>query len=59
MPSADCGAGFDSLSMVELRNVLQKELGDVLRLSSTVLFDYPTPEQLAHHIERALFPYLW
>ena len=49
-------AGLDSLSMVEMRMALQRELGEALRLSSTMLFDYPTPEALAQHIEAELFP---
>eukprot|EP00961_Rhodomonas_salina_P095926 1290174-Rhodomonas_salina.1 len=42
--------------MVELRNALQRDLGAALQLSSTALFDYPSLEALAHHIETALFP---
>eukprot|EP00961_Rhodomonas_salina_P025512 344158-Rhodomonas_salina.1 len=42
--------------MVELRNALQRELGEALRLSSTVLFDYPCLEALALHLDACLFP---
>ncbi|EGX61516.1 type I polyketide synthase [Streptomyces zinciresistens K42] len=44
--------GFDSLMAVDLRNRLTAETG--LRLSATLVFDYPTPVALVGHLREAI-----
>ena len=44
-------AGVDSLGAVELRNQLQRAVGDSVMLSSTLMFDHPTARQVALHLQ--------
>ena len=44
-------AGVDSLGAVELRNSLQRAVGDGMVLSSTLMFDHPTARRVAAYLQ--------
>jgi acyl carrier protein len=46
--------GIDSLTAVELRNRLSSETG--VRLATTVVFQYPSPAELAEHLATLFDP---
>ncbi|WP_433200623.1 SDR family NAD(P)-dependent oxidoreductase [Nocardia sp. CA-107356] len=46
--------GFDSLGVMEFRNRLKSAVG--VQLSTTAMFDYPTPEALAGFIRQEIVP---
>ena len=46
--------GMDSMMAVELQNRLTLALGGAHALSSTVVFDHPTPEGMARHLAQKL-----
>jgi acyl carrier protein len=47
-------AGLDSLGAVELRNSLEGEL--VMKLPATLLYDYPTVQDIAGFLKVGLSP---
>ncbi|WP_280215087.1 acyl carrier protein [Nocardia cyriacigeorgica] len=46
--------GFDSLGVMEFRNRLNSAVG--VQLSTTAMFDYPTPAELAASLRRQIAP---
>jgi myxalamid-type polyketide synthase MxaE and MxaD len=48
--------GMNSLMALELKSILQKELGSDYSLSPTFAFEYPNIKSLAGHLNSLLFP---
>lgn len=48
-------SGLDSLMLVELSHQLQVEMGDSADISATVIFDYPTIDQLSEFLIQRMF----
>lgn len=48
-------AGLDSLMLVELSQQLEAEVGNATAMPATVVFDYPTIDELAGHLLTVLF----
>jgi hypothetical protein len=48
--------GIDSLLALEFRDLLSRELKTEGRLAATLVFDYPTIEAMAGHLESTLAP---
>ncbi|QKG20145.1 type I polyketide synthase [Actinomadura verrucosospora] len=44
--------GFDSVSALQFRNHLTREIG--IRLPSTLVFDHPSPQALAHYLRTTI-----
>ena len=47
-------SGVDSLAATELTNSLQRELGDTIKLPSTLVFDRPSATEVAHFIKQQM-----
>ena len=52
MPLMD--GGLDSLAATELGNNLQRELGANFKVSSTLMFDYPTVNMISQHVNEQI-----
>ncbi|MBN3926842.1 AMP-binding protein [Nostoc sp. NMS4] len=46
--------GIDSVTAAELSNDLEEWLCSAVKLEADIVWDFPTPEALAHHIARSL-----
>eukprot|EP00966_Prymnesium_polylepis_P123446 2854286-Prymnesium_polylepis.1 len=49
-------AGLDSLGAVEFANRLQSQLGDYVELPATLMFDFPTMQQMGDHLQSLIAP---
>ena len=48
-------SGMDSIMAVEVKNILQNDIGPTFSLTDTIAFDYPTINSMSQHLEKLVF----